>query len=69
VRQALLPHIRRRLRRRCYAVADREITRIEVADLYFPIRQMQEDFEDGQLPETLVKAQDAIVFGAALRHR
>jgi hypothetical protein len=40
-----------------------------VADVYFPIRQMQEDFEDGQLPETLVKAQDAIVFGAALRHR
>jgi putative NADPH-quinone reductase len=43
------------------AVAGHEITRIEVGRLDFPILRTQEDFEHGQLPETLVEARDAIV--------
>src|SRR5260370_2784035 len=42
------------------AVAGHEITRIEVARLDFPNPRAQEDFEHGQLGETLVEARDAI---------
>jgi len=55
----------------CHALADayaegaaatgHEITRIEVARLDFPILRTQEEFERGDLPETLVGARDGIV--------
>jgi len=58
-------------KRFCHALADayaqsavstgHEVTRIEVARLDFPILRTQEDFEHGQLPETLVEARDSIV--------
>jgi hypothetical protein len=43
------------------AVAGHEIRRIEVASLDFTTLRTQEDFEHGQLPESLVEARDAIV--------
>ena len=43
------------------AAAGHEITRIEVARLDFPILRTQEEFERGDLPETLVGARDGIV--------
>jgi putative NADPH-quinone reductase len=43
------------------AAAGHEITRIEVAQLDFPILRTQEEFERGHLPETLVWARDGIV--------
>ena len=43
------------------AAAGHEITRIEVARLDFPIMRTQEEFERGDLPETLVGARDGIV--------
>jgi|SRR6516225_8484762 putative NADPH-quinone reductase len=58
-------------RRLCHALADayaegaaavgHEITRIEVAQLDFPILRTQEEFERGSLPETLVAGRDAFV--------
>jgi putative NADPH-quinone reductase len=57
--------------RLCHALADayatgagaagHEVTRVEVAQLDFPILRTQQDFEHGPLPETLAEAQDAIV--------
>jgi len=43
------------------AAAGHEITRIEVAQLDFPILRTQEEFERGDLPEMLVGARDGIV--------
>ena len=58
-------------KRLCHALADayaegasaagHEITRIEVAQLDFPILRTQEEFERGDLPEMLVGARDGIV--------
>ena len=58
-------------KRFCHALADayaqsavstgHEVTRIEVARLDFPILRTQDDFEHGQVPESLVEARDAIV--------
>jgi putative NADPH-quinone reductase len=41
--------------------AGHEVTRIEVAQLDFPILRTQQDFEHGDLPESLIEARDAIV--------
>ena len=43
------------------AAAGHEITRIEVAQLDFPILRTQEEFERGDLPQMLVGARDGIV--------
>jgi putative NADPH-quinone reductase len=58
-------------KRLCHALADsyaqsavstgHDVTRIEVASLDFPILRTQDDFEHGQVPESLVEARDAIV--------
>ena len=57
--------------RLCHALADayaegaaaggHEVIRIEVARLDFPILRTREEFETGQLPESLTDAQRAIV--------
>ena len=41
--------------------AGHKVARIEVAQLDFPILRTQQDFEHGDLPETLVDARDSIV--------
>ena len=38
------------------AAAGHQATRVDVAHLDFPILRTQQDFEHGQLPETLVEA-------------
>jgi putative NADPH-quinone reductase len=55
----------------CHALADsyaegareasHQITRIEVARLEFPWLRTQQEFEDGELPPSLVPARDAII--------
>jgi putative NADPH-quinone reductase len=57
--------------RLCHALAEayaagaagggHEVNRVEVAHLEFPILRTREDFEQGQVPPTLVAAQQAIV--------
>ena len=43
------------------AMAGHQVARIEVALLDFPILRTRQDFETGQVPESLVMARDAIV--------
>src|SRR6516165_12251033 len=57
--------------RLCHALADaystgavaagHEVRRIEAARLDFPILRTQQEFQHGQMPETLVDARDAIL--------
>jgi putative NADPH-quinone reductase len=43
------------------AAAGHQVARIEVALLDFPILRTQQDFETGQMPESLIESRDALV--------